>query len=240
LEVKPSNKNPKPVETPNFFFNFAALVQGKSFWAPINIMPTRFMRCKTRVLAAAGACLLACSSSSMIQPTQGEIVWSLDADSISGGHASSSSGELNASFVGFGEISSSYVDVARVGGALRFNDTQALTATLPTSYDLSAGTLSFWFQPEFDSATTTVVHDLLILGQGAFHSLPAPPPPPLQPPSFTTFFYSWRFARGVLLGSPTMLCDVIIAMTELIVKVLQSRSAIGIHTVARVEAQPYM
>ena len=61
-----------------------------------------------------------------------------------------------------------YVDVARVGGALRFGETQALAATLPPSHDLAAGTISFWFQPEFDSATTTAVHDLFIVGPNTY------------------------------------------------------------------------
>ena len=61
-----------------------------------------------------------------------------------------------------------YVDVARVGGALRFGETRALTATLPPSHDLAAGTVSFWFQPEFDTATTTAVHDLFIVGPNTY------------------------------------------------------------------------
>ena len=61
-----------------------------------------------------------------------EISFSVDADSISGENVMSPSG-VSASLTGFEDIKSSYVDVARVGDALRFGQTQAMIATLPAN-----------------------------------------------------------------------------------------------------------
>ena len=124
-------------------------------------------RSPATVVLASAACLLACS---MIRPTRASIVWSLDdADTMSDDGIATSSSGVNASLLGFGDgLIDMYVDVARVGGALRFGETRALTATLPPSHDLAAGTVSFWFQPEFDTATTTAVHDLFIVGPNTY------------------------------------------------------------------------
>ena len=110
---------------------------------------------------------------STIQPTWSQITWSLDADSVSAFQATSSgSADVDATLLGFGEISNRSnfcVGVARVGSALQFGVTQAMTATLPSSYDLAAGTLEFWFQPRgWDSSTTTLGHDLIILGPNTY------------------------------------------------------------------------
>jgi hypothetical protein len=48
-----------------------------------------------------------------------------------------------------------------------------------------------------------------------------------------------RFTRGVLLGF-TMLYDVISAAAEFMVRVLHSRSGVGIPDGVRVEARPYV
>lgn len=78
----------------------------------------------------------------LVEQTWSQITWSLDAESFSANLTKSTKG-LAATLVGFGEMSTSTIEAARVKGGLMFSDSSAMTSTSPRVTIFWLGRLSF-------------------------------------------------------------------------------------------------